>query len=67
MTRHLIFLLVVALWSAADSWGQEAAKFDRSVKFAENFEGVIPRPQQDRAVAEKLASLKDCTLGDLEI
>ncbi|MGI9241559.1 MAG: sulfatase-like hydrolase/transferase, partial [Verrucomicrobiales bacterium] len=36
----------------------DGAPFDRSVKTAENFEAAIPRPEQDAAVAKKLAALK---------
>ena len=57
-------LLLFAFASTTDSWaqeGQETTTFDRSVKFAENFEAVIPRPEQDRVVAGKLASLEKKT------
>lgn len=38
-----------------------AAPFDRSVKTKGNFEAAIPRPEQDKAVAEKLAALEKKT------
>ena len=34
----------------------DAPQFDRSVQTQENFEAAIPRPQQDKAAAEKLAA-----------
>ncbi|MEP4078471.1 arylsulfatase [Haloferula sp.] len=48
----LLALLVVS---------SHAAPFDRSIKTTENFEPTIPRSEQDKAVAEKLASLKSTT------
>ncbi|WP_231756453.1 sulfatase-like hydrolase/transferase [Lignipirellula cremea] len=39
----------------------DAPKFDRSVKFAENFEAAIPRPEQDAATTGKLAALRKQT------
>ena len=37
------------------------AAFDRSIRTAENFEPAIPRVEQDKAVAEKLAALEKKT------
>lgn len=38
-----------------------AQTFDRSIRAAENREPTIPRPDQDRAVEQKLAALKEKT------
>jgi arylsulfatase len=57
MTKY--FFLFVALCCTANTWGQDAPKFDRSVKFADNFEAVIPRPDQDKAANKKLSALKE--------
>ena len=52
--KHIIIAL--ALCGLAN-----AAPFDRSVKTQDNFEAAIPRLEQDKAVAEKLAALKQKT------
>lgn len=39
----------------------EVPKFDRSVPGRENMEASIPRPEQDKAADEKLASLEKRT------
>lgn len=49
--KHLIIALAICGLA-------NAAPFDRSVKTKENFEAAIPRPEQDKAVAEKLAALE---------
>ena len=41
--------------------GAEPAKFDRSEKFAANFEAVVPQVAQDDAAAKKLSALKGRT------
>lgn len=40
---------------------QERPRLNRAVKFAENFQAAIPRPEQDQAVAEKVAKLRQQT------
>ena len=59
-TRLSILALGVAL-ATTPLVADDGPKFDRSVKFAENFEAAIPRPEQDKAVAEKLDSLRKRT------
>lgn len=49
----IIFTLVTGLVSAES--------LDRSVKGADNFEAAIPRPEQDKAISEKLAALEKKT------
>jgi arylsulfatase A-like enzyme len=62
MKKFCILLFAFAITADSNAQeGQETVKFDRSVKFAENFEAVTPRPEQDRAVAAKLASLEKKT------
>ena len=39
----------------------QASKLNRSVRTADNFEPAIPRPEQDKAVAAKLAALEKKT------
>lgn len=56
MNNNIFVLLLFC--GTLTSLGQEAPRFDRSVKLAENFEAVIPRPEQDKAAVEKLAVLK---------
>ncbi len=53
-------ILILALASIAGT-AQDAPKFDRSVPTKENMEAAIPRPEQDKAVAEKLAALEKKT------
>ncbi|MCA9025575.1 MAG: arylsulfatase [Planctomycetaceae bacterium] len=57
---NLFKLFVIVIIGSAASWAEDdqgILSFDRSVSFTENFEPVIPRLQQDQAVAEKLALL----------
>ena len=56
MYRYLIVL--VTLCVSVNGWGQEVPKFDLSVRFADNFETAIPRPEQDKIAEEKLAALQ---------
>ena len=39
----------------------QASKLNRSVRAADNLEPAIPRPEQDKAVAAKLAALEKKT------
>ena len=60
MKKTLIQIAAFGI-AASSLFAQEAPKFDRSMKSKENFEAHIPRPEQDKAVAEKLAALKSKT------
>ncbi len=51
------FLLTFAL-ASLPLMAQDDAGFDRSVKTKENFEAAISRPEQDKAVADKLAAFE---------
>lgn len=57
MKFHLILVLSAAIATAQES----VPKFDRSVPTSQNMEAAIPRPGQDKAVAEKLAALEKKT------
>ncbi|TWT85636.1 Arylsulfatase [Posidoniimonas polymericola] len=56
MKRLTTLLLLLCCLPAASA--EQPPRFDRSVQTAENFEAAIPRPQQDQAVAAKLARLQ---------
>jgi arylsulfatase len=56
MSKILTYLLLFC--SLSQSWGSEKPKFDRSVKFADNFEAAIPTPSQDENVQKKLSKLR---------
>lgn len=53
-------ILIIAL-ATLSATGQGVPKFDRSVSVKENMEAAIPRPEQNKAVAEKLAALEKKT------
>ncbi len=59
MTKRLLFIALTI--SIATGLFAQEAKFDRSVKFKENFEAAIPHPEQDRIVSQKLAELEERT------
>ncbi len=54
-------LILLTVLSGALLFSTYAAPFDRSVKTAENFEASIPRPEQDKVGAAKLAALEKKT------
>lgn len=55
------FLLFGLLLSSTEARAGEPHQFDRSVRVRENMEAPIPRPEQDAAVAAKLAALEKKT------
>jgi arylsulfatase len=54
-------LIFTAALSGLLTIATHAAPFDRSVPTKENMEAAIPRPEQDRAIAAKLAALEKKT------
>ena len=51
-------LAMTSMPAAAQSDDAGGASFDRSVRTADHLEPSIPRPEQDRAVADRLANLE---------
>ena len=56
-TSCLLVCIALALALATPSTGAQSA-LNRSVRTAENMEPAIPHPEQDKAVAAKLAALE---------
>ena len=59
--KALLSLLVAGIVVLPHAHAQDAPKFDRSVLGKDNMEAAIPRPEQDKAVADKLAALQSKT------
>jgi len=55
---HAVAFLIALVLSAVSPARTSAAPFDRSVQTQVNFEAPIPHPEQDNAVAAKLAALE---------
>ena len=59
-SRHLL-ILSLGMLALGDPELHAQSALNRSVRTAENMEPAIPRPEQDKAVAEKLAALEKKT------
>jgi hypothetical protein len=57
-SKLVVFAALAAALVASRHSLSAAAPFDRSVRTAENFDPAIPHPEQQQAVAQKLAALK---------
>ena len=57
MTRSFCIGLIAALVFPTMTFAQ-ASKLNRAIRSAENLEPAIPRREQDKLVAEKLAALQ---------
>ncbi len=61
MKAHLTLLAVILLLAAVSPSLHAQSALNRSVRSGENLEPAIPRPEQDKAVAGKLAALEKKT------
>ncbi len=61
MKKILITSILFISFMMINNQEIKAQTFDRSVRTAENFEPTIPHPEQDKAIAKKLADLENKT------
>jgi arylsulfatase len=59
--RHKIILAALIFCVISTAVFSQASTLNRAVRTAENMEPAIPRPEQDKAVTEKLAALEKKT------
>ncbi len=61
MKKTLITSILFISFLMVSNHEINAQTFDRSVKISDNFEAIIPHPEQDKALAKKLANLEKKT------